>query len=161
MLILLGVGLLVISFAAAAFLGAPYLPTRRTDISTALELLNLRPGQTMLDLGSGDGALLVSAAKQGINGIGYEINPILWIVSKIRTYKYRKLIKIYLKSYWRARLPKVDGIYVFLISHYMKKLDKKLTKEIKQPTKVVSFTFLIPGRQSEQKVNGLYLYRYP
>jgi hypothetical protein len=38
------------------FLGAPYVPTLNKQRETALDLLKLKSGQTLIDLGSGDGA---------------------------------------------------------------------------------------------------------
>jgi hypothetical protein len=153
--------LVALAFWLATWLGAPYLPTRRKQIRTALKLLDLKSGQTVIDLGSGDGSFLLTAAKQGVKGIGYEINPLLWAISKARTLKYRRLVKIHLSNYWQAGLPPADAIYVFLISRYMSKLDVKLQAEIKRPTKVASYSFEIPGRKPLKKSDGVWLYQYP
>lgn len=149
-------GLLTLSIVR----GAPWLPTRRRTQETALELLDLQPGETVLDLGSGTGSFLAAAARQGIEGIGYEINPLLWLYSRVRTWPYRQQVRIYWGDYWGAPLPEVEGVYVFLIARYMQQLDRKLTAELSRPTKVVSYAFRIPGREAVQQKNGLFLYRY-
>ncbi|HEU4984185.1 MAG TPA: class I SAM-dependent methyltransferase, partial [Nitrososphaera sp.] len=74
LLIVLAVSVLL---GFVVFFGPPYLPTLRRNIDAALDLLDLKPGQTMLDLGSGDGRVLVAAAKRGINVVGIELSPVL------------------------------------------------------------------------------------
>ena len=48
-------GILVISFGFVVFVGPPYLPTLDKQVRTALDLLDLKKGQTLLELGCGDG----------------------------------------------------------------------------------------------------------
>src|SRR3990167_5398639 len=147
-------------FALGALLGAPYLPTRKQQVTAALDLLDLKPGQLVLDLGSCDAGFLIAAAKQGINGIGYEINPILVMWSKLASWQYRQLVTIKWRNYWGEKLPPAEGIYVFLIGRYMKKLDSKLCAELTQPTKLASYTFKIPSKRVVEQKNGVFLYGY-
>jgi 16S rRNA A1518/A1519 N6-dimethyltransferase RsmA/KsgA/DIM1 with predicted DNA glycosylase/AP lyase activity len=154
--------LIVISglFALGAVLGAPYVPTLTKSGNDLLDMADLKPGATIIDLGSGDGAFALQAARRGFNVIGYEINPILVLVARLRTRKYRKLVTIYLRDFWRIELPEVDAIYVFLIERYMKKLSDKLHQEIKKPTTVVSHVFKIPGKKplKENQNTSVYLF---
>ena len=145
----------------AAIIGAPYLPIMRRDYEPILDLANLKPGQTILDLGSGDGRFLLAAARRGYRAIGYEINPFLYVISRLLTWRYRSLVTIHLANFWPADLPPVDAIYVFLIDRLMPKLDTKLTKEIAKPTPVISFVFKIPGRKPQVQTRNAYLYWYP
>lgn len=131
-------------FALGALLGAPYVPILKRSSHDLFELVDLRPGAKIIDLGSGDGAFALQAAKRGYQVIGYEINPILVAIARLRTLRYHKSIKIYLRDFWQVKLPEVDVIYVFLIERYMQKLEDKLMKEIKQPTVVVSHVFTFP-----------------
>lgn len=158
--LILGCAILVLIFASAVLFGAPFLPTMRTQITTAIDLLDMTAGQTLLELGSGDGRVLLEAAKRGIYGIGYEINPLLVLYSRLRTFKYRKLIRIYFKNYWHATLPAADAVYVFLLKPYMQKLDDKLTMEYSRPIKVVSFAFAFSNRQPIKEKNGVMLYTF-
>jgi hypothetical protein len=149
-----------VAFALGAILGAPYLPVLKREHDDLLDLCRLLPGQTLLDLGSGDGRFLKAAAKRGYMCIGYEINPLLYIVSRIYTWPERKNIKIYLADYWRITLPPADAIYVFLIDRYMSKLDRKLTAELSKPTVVVSYIFAIPGRKPQATSRNAFRYQY-
>ena len=126
----------------------------------ALDLLDLKPGQVLLELGSGDGRVLKQAAKRGITGIGYELNPLLVWYSKISCFRYRTLIDFRCRNYWQVLLPKCDGMYVFLLDKYMEKLDTKIIKESHRPVKLVSYAFKIPHRKPAVKKGGLMLYIY-
>jgi 16S rRNA A1518/A1519 N6-dimethyltransferase RsmA/KsgA/DIM1 with predicted DNA glycosylase/AP lyase activity len=142
------------------FFGAPFLPTRKSRVSEAVDLLNLKPGQTLLELGSGNGRILREASRRGIYCIGYELNPVLVLLSRLHCWRWRQLVTIHCANYWNVTLPKADGIYVFLLQPYMSRLDKKIQDEIRQPTRLVSFAFFITTKQPTINQNGLFLYRY-
>jgi hypothetical protein len=146
-------------FGFVILFGAPYVPTLKLQQQTALELLDLKPGQTLVELGSGDGRMLVSAAKQGIHSVGYELNPLLFLYSRVITYRYRKLITIKLADFWHVTLPPCDGIYVFLLDRYMEKLHTKITHEITSSVALVSFAFRIPDIAHTTEKNGMFLYK--
>lgn len=148
-------------FAGVVAFGAPYLPTLRKRVDDALDLLDLKPGQTMLELGSGDGRLLKAAAKRGIHSVGYELNPLLVLFSRISTFKYRSIVTIKWRNYWQIPWPDSDGMYVFLLQPYMSKLHKKLIQyNRKKSYKLVSFGFEITEKKPTKHKNGMYLYTY-
>ena len=152
--------LLVLLFGFVVAFGAPFLPTLKAQQVEALNLLDLKPGQTLTELGSGDGRILRAAAEQGVYAIGYELNPLLVVWSKLRHWRYRRLITVHWKNYWRHKLPVTDGIYVFLLDRYMKKLDKKIIQESSKKVKLVSYAFRVPGKKPVREINGLLLYQY-
>ena len=152
---------LVFLFGFVVFFGAPYLPTLNKQKHSALELLDLEPGQTLLELGSGDGTMILAAAEKGLKVIAYELNPLLVLVSLFRTRKYRKHVRIIWGNYWWHVWPRVDGIYVFLLDRYMEKLDKKIIQNYpKQKVKLASFTFKIPHKEIATEKDSVYLYLY-
>lgn len=132
-------------FATGALLGAPYVPILKKSSDDLFNMISLKKGATIIDLGSGDGAFALQAAKRGYQVIGYEINPLLVVIARLRTIKYRKQVTIYLRDFWRVELGEVDAIYVFLIDRYMQKLEEKLIAELKTPTLVVSHVFKLPN----------------
>lgn len=156
--ILLIITAIILLFGFVVLFGAPYLPTLGKQQKTALELLDLKPGQTLLELGSGDGRMLAAAAKQGIKSIGYELNPLLVVYSKLRLWRYRKLARVRWANFWNRKLPACDGIYVFLLDRYMPKLHTKITQEISNPVKVVSYAFKFPEIKHITERNGMHLY---
>ena len=155
--------LCAVVFAAFTFVvafGAPVLPTLKPKVAIALELIDLKPGQTLLELGSGDGRVLKAAAQQGLNAVGYELNPLLVIYSWLLTLRYRKQVNIKWGNYWNRKWPPADGIFVFLLQPYMEKLDAKIIKDCQKGMKLVSFAFTIDSRPPAKTNDGLYLYKY-
>jgi len=134
------------------------LPTLNPQTTAALDLADLKPGQTIIDLGSGDGRLLKAAAKRGLNAIGYEINPYMYLISLAATFRYRRRVKIHLADFWTAKLPEADVIYVFLLPKLMSKLDAKLTAELTRPTTVISLAFEIPTRRPNANIGSVRSY---
>lgn len=153
--------ILVIPFGLGAVLGAPYVPILRKQSRDLLEIAQLKPGQTLVDLGSGDGRLLRAAAARGIHCIGYEINPYLVLVSRLVCWRYRHLVIIHTADIWRTKLPPADAIYIFALDRYMQRLDTKFTNEISVPTKVISYVFEIPGRTPIRRTPNTFVYQYP
>ena len=147
-----------IAFGMVVMIGAPFLPTKKEYVEKALDMLDLKPGDRLLDLGSGDGRMLVAAAKREIYSIGYEVNFFLFLYSLLKTLRYRKYIRIICRSYWSADLPKADGIFVFLLKPYMRRLDEMLKKNYKKPPRLVSFVFKIPNKKPAKTKDSLYLY---
>lgn len=147
-------------FALVVLRGAPYLPTLKSQINTALELAKLKPGDTLIELGCGDGRVLLAAAKQGANVVGYELNPILVLICWVRTFKYRKNVKIIWGDFWIKDWPQAGAIFTFLLPKYMKKLDTKIDQITQKPVKLISFAFEIPDKKPETQKDGVFLYEY-
>ena len=157
-LIVIGFALLI-CFAGVLLVGAPYLPTLKPQVQVALELADLKSGQTLIELGSGDGKVLIAAAQQGITVVGYELNPLLVIISWLRTRKYRQNVRIIWGDFWKKPWPEAEVIFTFLLPKYMKKLDTKIAHYPHKPVKLVSFAFQIPGKKATAK-QGVYRYDY-
>ncbi len=152
--------LLIICFGSVLLIGAPYLPTLNPQVKAALELADLKAGDTLLELGSGDGKVLIAAAKQGINVVGYEINPILVVIAWLRTRRYRKNVRIIWGDFWNKPWPEAEAIFTFLLPKYMSKLNKKVIQYDSKPVKLISFAFEIPDKQAATHQEGVFLYRY-
>lgn len=152
--------IVILCFGFVLLFGAPYLPTMSKQIDTAFQLAKLKTGQTIIELGSGDGRVAIAAAKRGANVIAYELNPLLVIFSKLRCFRYRKNIKIIWANFWNVDLPDADIIFTFLLPKYMTKLDKKLSEYKHKPVMFASYAFEIPKKKPFAKKNGVFLYKY-
>lgn len=157
----IGASLVMAAFGLGAWLGAPYLPVLRRDTDKLLDLAEVQAGETLLDLGCGDGLLLRAAARRGVRGIGYEINPLVWLLAKVLCWPYRGQISIRLGNFWTVTWPEADVIYTFLIERYMTKFDQALRQRLHTPTRVVSYVFEIPGVKAVRSTNNAWLYTYP
>lgn len=155
------ISVIVVScFVFVLLFGPPFLPTLRPQITIALDLLDLRPGQTMLELGCGDGRVLVAAAKRGLNVVGYELNPILVVVAWLATWRYRRQVRLVWGDFWRISWPEADGIFGFVLPRCMSKLHKKIMQYSHRPLRVASFAFVIPEKKPQATEKGVYLYEY-
>lgn len=150
----------IFAFSFVVFFGAPYLPTLKPQIQTAFELLDLREGQTVLELGCGDGRVLVAAAQKGLHATGYELNPFLALIAWARTRRYKDRVRVVWGNFFMVAWPPADGVFVFLHTRFMAKLHAKILAERRRGLRVVSFAFPIPGKKEVSQHNGLYLYHY-
>ena len=151
--------ILVLSFGGVLLVGAPYMPTLDKAGDQALDLLALKPDQSLYELGCGDGRMLGLAAQRGLKAIGYELNPFLVIIARLRTWRYRRQVKVIWGNFWKADLNRADGVYVFLLDRFMPKLDAKLTNQNRR-LKLVSHAFKIPGKKPAKTTGAMFLYEY-
>ena len=158
--LLLAAAAVLISFGGVLLVGAPYLPTLGPQVKAALDLAGLKAGDTLVELGSGDGRVVVAAARQGLKVVAYELNPFLVAISWLRTRRYRYQVQIIWGDFWQAKWPAADAIFTFLLPKYMPKLNKKVIQYKHKPVKLVSFAFAIPGRKASHKRDGVFLYEY-
>lgn len=147
-------------FTFVLLVGPPYLPTLTHQVNVALDLIDLKPGDTLLELGCGDGKVLIAAGERGWNAVGYELNPILALVAWLRTRRYKGRVKVVWGNFWLKKWPDAEGIFVFILQRNMAKLDKKITQNFSHPVKLVSFAFVIPDKQPLQEKDDVRLYQY-
>lgn len=152
--------IVILMFGLVIFVGPPYLPTFNKQITVALRLLDLQPGETLLELGSGDGRVMRAAAKRGLKVVGIEVNPLLVLVSLLVTLKYRKQVRVIWGSYWGGPWPRADGIFTFMLPKYMGKLSDRIEKWCSKDIKLASFAFAIPNKEYVTKKDGVFLYEY-
>jgi SAM-dependent methyltransferase len=152
--------ILVVCFGFVLLYGAPYLPTLDKQVVTALDMVDLRTGQTLLELGCGDGKVLLAAAARGWQVVGYELNPLLALIAWLRTRRYRKQVRVVCGNFWNRPWPPAHGIFVFLLDKFMPRLDTKIVQSDTKPIKLVSFAFQIPSRNPTAVKDGIYLYEY-
>ncbi|HMS92041.1 MAG TPA: hypothetical protein PJ993_01000 [Candidatus Saccharibacteria bacterium] len=158
-IIIWSIGLLILVFCFAVFFGAPYVPTRQLDIEAIFEDIKPMGVSSFVDLGSGDGKLVLHAAKLGYNATGYEINPILWVISSYRIRNYKNA-RIVFRNMWSADVSKADLVFCFLASKYMQKLETKLSKEMHKGSTLASYVFELPSKKKSFKHNNTFFYRF-
>lgn len=154
------IAVLLICFGGVLLFGAPYLPSLTPQVKAALELSELKKGDRLLELGCGDGKVLLAAARAGAVATGYELNPILALIAWARTRKYRKQVKVVWGDFWRADWPVTDVIFVFLLPKYMAKLDTKIVQTSSKPVRLVSFAFQIKDCKPTKVLHDVYRYDY-
>lgn len=140
--------------------GAPYVPSSDAKIREMVRLAAIKPGERVADFGSGDGRVVMAFARAGAEAHGYEINPILvWLSRRrIRAAGLADRARIHYQSFWRVNAGPFDVVVVFGISHIMAGLGRKLRRELRLGTRVVSNAFLVPGWEPAVAADGVYRY---
>lgn len=149
-------------FFISVFTGAPYVPTPAKKVKIMLKLADLKPGDKVVDLGSGDGRLIIKAAKLGAEAFGIEINPGLVFYSHLNILinKLAKNAKVKWGSLFDLDYKEYDVIFVAGFVELMKKLEKRFNKELKKGTKVICYAFPLPTKKPTKSLQGIYFYQY-
>lgn len=140
--------------------GAPFVPSNRKKVNIMLELADLKSGEKVIDLGSGNGKILIEAAQKGCRAIGVEINPFLVLFSRIRNrlFKLNHLIKIEKKDLRCYPLTDFDAVFIYLLPKTMSKIKKKLEIELKPGARIISNAFPFPDWEPVQQKDRVFLY---
>lgn len=126
--------------------GIPFVVSSDRRTREIMKLLHPKKDERIADLGSGDGKLLFKFAKAGSKAYGYEINPIAYLQSIIRTKRMGlKNVEIHYGDFMKADLSKYDAIVIYGFPSFMPKLEKKLKSELKPGTRIVSNFFKFPN----------------
>lgn len=138
--------------------GAVYFPSSIRNVGMIVELAGVRPGQKVVDLGSGDGRIVMALARLGAEAHGYEINPLLAWKSRraIRRAGLGQNAFVHWQSIWNADLAGYQVVTVYGVPWIMARLGRKLDKELAPGTKIVSNIFPFPDRtpvyMADQKI---------
>lgn len=143
-------------FALSWFAGtdAPYVPTKYEAIKKVLKLAGVGKGKKFYELGSGDGRVVIEAAKLGANATGIEQSWIRVLYSKYQASK----LKISFASFCHGNVfnrdySDADFVYIYLLIPGVKKLEKKLQDELKPGSIVITQTFHFPNWKPFKKIN--------
>lgn len=141
--------------------GAIYVPSTREKTRRMSEMSEAAPGERAVDLGSGDGRVVIELAARGAAAEGYEINPVLVLLSRanIRRAGLKGRALIHWGSFWRADLSPFQVVVVFQGSFVMRRLERKLRKELPRGARVVSDYWQLPGLAPETTGGTLSRYK--
>ncbi len=127
---------------------APYYPTPETVVERMLKLGELKPGEKMFDLGSGDGRVVIMAAdKFKADATGIEIDPDLFKQSmdKIKSMGLEKRARIINGDIAEQDFSPANMLTVYLLPTSNDKIRPMLEKQLKKGTRVVSHDFQFAG----------------
>jgi hypothetical protein len=152
-LITFGIEAAFLIFAASLFAsvyfsrksGAPFFPTPKDTIRTALREAHLAPGEIFYDLGAGDGkALLIAEKEFGARAIGFEISTIFYCIGKINLFFHRSRARLLKQNLFSATLNDADVVFCFLAIRTMQKMEDKIKAELKPGARVIVYAFPLP-----------------
>ena len=139
--------LILLWILVPALAGLPPVPTQPDRIRKALKLADLRPGESLYDLGAGDGRVLLIAAREfGAQAVGIEIGPVQCALIWLRavTSGLKNEIRIRWGSFYSTELRGADVIYVYGTSKEVKRLAGHLEKQLKPGARVISISADFP-----------------
>ena len=145
-----------------------YVPTPQPVVDAMLKLARVRAGDVLYDLGSGDGRIPVTAARDyGIRAIGIDIDPqrIAEAEANVRSNKVGKLVTIRQGDLFQADISDASVVTLYLLDSLNEKLRPRLLRDLRPGTRIVSHSFRMGDWEPEasQNINGsmIYLWTVP
>jgi hypothetical protein len=138
--------MLVTTFAAADVerTGGPYVPTPQAVVDAMLELAKVGPRDFVIDLGSGDGRIVLTAAQRySARGVGIDIDPELVQQSNSEAQRRGLAERVTFKEQdvLQANIEEATVLTLYLLPGMMQSLQTKLMRELKPGTRIVSHDF--------------------
>ena len=162
LLIAVPVALVVVWLGWAQFIGAGWSPTPQDVVDRMLELAKLSDSDLLYDLGSGDGRIVISAAKKyGTRAVGYEVDPLrVWLSRlSVRMNRVGDKVQIVRKNIFDVDLSPATVVSMFLTQKTNQKLKPKLL-QLKAGTRVVTYTWTFDEWEPEAADFELKAYLY-
>jgi 16S rRNA A1518/A1519 N6-dimethyltransferase RsmA/KsgA/DIM1 with predicted DNA glycosylase/AP lyase activity len=141
-------------------ISAPYFPTSKKTIKTALKELKNHKVKHIAELGAGDGRVAFALAREGYEVSAIEFNPILVLIMKFRKLigNYKK-VHIIREDFLKLNYEKYDAAFIYLYPKVMDKLAKKLTQEMPKNAVFISNTFMFHDKKTvSTSENKIYVY---
>lgn len=133
----------------------PYVPTPQAVVDKMLELAAVTKDDVVYDLGSGDGRIVITAAKKyGVRGVGVDIDP-----ERIKEANANAVlagvtdrVKFFEQDLFKTDLREATVVTLYLLPEVNLRLRPKLWKELKPGTRVVSHAFDMGDWTPQQRV---------
>jgi predicted O-methyltransferase YrrM len=140
-----------------------FVPTPQDVVEDMLRLANVRKGDVLYDLGSGDGRIAITAAqKYGIKATGIDIDPerIREATENAKKAGVTNLVQFRQENLFTANFKDATVITLYLLPDLNVKLRPKLWNELKPGTRIISHQFEMGSWQPEKKLesNGRTIY---
>jgi cyclopropane fatty-acyl-phospholipid synthase-like methyltransferase len=126
----------------------PFVPTPPEVVERMLEMAQVKSGDVIYDLGSGDGRIIIQAAKRyGVKGVGIEIDAEL--VQKAKDNAFREkvdhLVDFRLQDALTVDVSPATIVTLYMLPEFNAKLRPIFEKQLKPGARVVSHDFQIQG----------------
>jgi len=125
-------------------LSVPYVPTPQGVVRGMLQLAKVNKNDLVIDLGCGDGRIVVMAASEfGAKAIGYDLDPqrIEEASANAATAKVADRAKFIKEDLFKAEIKDATVVTLYLLPSVNEKLKPRLLGELKPGTRIVSHSF--------------------
>ena len=149
--------------------GAMFHPSARVRVRTALNHVPMKAGDLLVDIGCGDGRVLREANRRyGVRALGFEVNPLAYALARLGAIGMEG-IEVRLTNFWNVDIGDADVVFCYLFPDVMDRLARKLLRELRPGTLVISCNFPLPGwrhrellyPESSLHADPIYLYQIP
>jgi SAM-dependent methyltransferase len=149
---------------------SPYVASPTKVVDRMLEMASVKPGETLYDLGCGDGRVLIAAVeKYKANAVGVEIDP--KVAARARTWIKKAGVesqaRVIQGDLLQVDLTGADVVVIYLARQLNEELRPRLEKYLKPGARVVSHDYPVAGwkpTKVDRPANGshvIYLYDMP
>ncbi|XP_054993862.1 ATP synthase subunit C lysine N-methyltransferase [Sorex araneus] len=129
----------------------PFVPATPRQVENVLRMARRGRGP-LVDVGSGDGRIVIAAAKEGFAAVGYELNP--WLVWYSRFRAWREGVQdsatFHVADLWKVSFSPYSNVVIFGVPQMMPQLAQKLEQELGADARVVACRFPFPGWRADQ-----------
>jgi len=126
----------------------PFVPSTPAVIERMLELAQVKPGDLIYDIGSGDGAIIIYAAKKyGVKGVGIEIDQELVERARNRAHieNVAHLVEFRAQDAFTVDISPATVVTLYMLPDFNAKLRPIMDRQLKPGTRVVSHDYPVAG----------------
>ena len=137
-------------------LDVPYVPTNQLAVEAMLRIANVGSEDYVIDLGSGDGRILITAAKQrGARGFGVDIDPqrVSEAIENAKAAGVSDRVRFYRRNLYDTKIAEATVVTLYLLPRVNVELRPRLLAELKPGTRVVSHDFDMGDWQPDLRVS--------
>ncbi|WP_423604999.1 class I SAM-dependent methyltransferase [Sphingomonas sp. MS122] len=155
------------ALARARDADVPYVPTPPEVVEGMLDMAGLKPGERLIDLGSGDGRIPMAAVRRGASALGVEIDSdlVARARAKARFQGLEGRVHFVRDDLFTVSLRDADVVTLYLLPNINERLKPKLLSEMKPGARVVSHAFDMgdwpPEQHREVSEKHVYLWTIP
>jgi SAM-dependent methyltransferase len=125
-------------------LDVPFVPTNQPTVEAMLRVANVGPNDYVIDLGSGDGRILITAARlRGARGFGVDLDPrrVKEATENAKTAGVADRVQFFQRNLFDTKISEASVLTMYLLPRVNLELRPRLLAELKPGTRVVSHDF--------------------
>nr|SVE74537.1 EOG090X0HEX [Daphnia barbata] len=126
----------------------PYVPASTQQVENVMKALSRSSGtdKKLIDLGSGDGRIVLAAGQRGFQSHGVELNTVLVLYSKLTAWRQRiKNATFSRQDLFKVDYTKYDNIVIFGVEEMMPELETLFKQSLKSSSQVIACRFPLPN----------------